>query len=157
MPDLYNAFGDDPQAYGDALGLSNTWKLSWWDVVPPVTFVHLFYDIGASVGDPIADLIGAARQMEDQRSRELKEAADPKSKKEVKCVSSNLEKQMNELKKKVASVGSMPGTGMGGPPPTVPTSGKELIQKTVTVVINKGISAAAGDDPSKARDTTPGR
>ena len=108
--------------------------------------------MGAAVGEPIADLHCAAENLNTNREREIDGAADPNTPTPSQA-SPSVERSANDLKGVAGGMAGMPGAGLGGPPPTVPTSPESLLTDTITGGANKAMSAANGSD--HAIDTTP--
>ena len=61
---LYGYVWNNPLVYLDPFGLSS-WHWSGWDLIPPVAFVHAFYDVGAGFSE---GLIGLSHAMDSASS-----------------------------------------------------------------------------------------
>ncbi|MBU0677524.1 MAG: hypothetical protein KJ626_05350 [Verrucomicrobia bacterium] len=156
-PNLYTYCHGDPVNWYDPSGLTEDgpgyWPWTWWDLL--TWYPHFWYDRGYAVGGPLARAIDEIPDLIDQGQKARQDTfdriMDPGKSGPVN--DQGLSDVMNDLQDVTRDLGSMPGTGMGGPPPTAPTSGTELGQDLISGAVNEGLGGLNGQDGSI--DTSP--
>ena len=114
---LYQAFGLSSTTRIDPYGLSDYWKWSLWDIIPPVGAFHGFFAIGEAAGMSVADnllipLIKSSGEMEGSRQ----EIDVMLNKKEIPAKwSARTEEGAPGLAREVGKMATGPGTLGGGP------------------------------------------
>jgi hypothetical protein len=139
----------------DIYGLSHTWGWTWWDLNPIQSYFHIFYDFGATAGEPMAKLFSEgpeAMKEGDRRGREHDKIFDEHNQ-ECPTQEDSVQKGISKVRDITKDLGSMPGTGMGGPPPIPPLTGEEVAAHLISGGVNRGLGAM--NDQSTLRSTAP--
>lgn len=145
---LYQYVGSDPVGRVDPWGLARTWPWSYWDINPLQAWPHLFYDVGSKVGRPLGELIGYEAGWNPQvngtaRKRRFNQIANGTYPLNANTTSgsSRTKDEVDGVGKLAGDLARMPGTGTGGPPPTVPGAddlGTNVAEKS----LDKGLEAS---------------
>jgi hypothetical protein len=88
----------------------------------------------------------------ERRLREHEKILDPNNK-ECPIQETTILRGASQARDLTKDLATMPGTGMGGPPPTPPTTGQKLVTDIISTSINRGMGAANGSNVP--RDTAP--
>jgi RHS repeat-associated protein len=156
---LYLYCHGDPINWVDAWGLAENrrrpgeWQWTWWDLLPPVAYVHLFYNIGYAIGSPLSQLFFSSTDLFESgqvRRSYYDQLADPNSNGPNRL--DPLVPSLETLRGITADLASMPGMGLGGPLPTPPTTGADLVVEIISEAANTVLDAA--NNPTGANNVS---